>query len=89
MQDLSQAMKRTNRLLRAQMADVQRLAGNGSSERLLRSKIDKLWQYGLDEIDVGTEVLEGIAEFVKHLSPRSGEKVRACPPRRMRQRSGT
>ena len=89
MQNLSQAMKQTRRLLRAQMADVQRLAGNGSSERLLRSKIDKLWQYGLDEIDVGTEVLARIAKFVKHLSPRSGEKVRARPPRRMRQRSGT
>ena len=81
-------MSQTTSLLRAQLADIQRLAGNGSSEKLLRRKLARLLRYELNDREVRTRLLVRIAGLLEHLGSGAGEKMRKRPPCRVRNSWG-
>jgi hypothetical protein len=76
-------MRHTNALLRTHLADIQQVAGNGSSRGLLRQKLDRLLRYELDDRRMRIEVLASIAAQLKILGPEKGICVQpGCRRRR-------
>ncbi|HEV3196613.1 MAG TPA: hypothetical protein VGZ73_01870 [Bryobacteraceae bacterium] len=80
-------MRQTNSLLRAHLADIQRLAGNGSSDGLLRRKLARLLRYEMQDREVRTEFLIRIAGLLEHLGTGAEKRVRTSPPWRVRKSS--
>jgi len=69
MRNLERAMRRTNGLLKAQLADLQRLADDGYSEMALRGKLHNLLCCELDDRVVRTSLLMHITDLLGRLGP--------------------
>jgi hypothetical protein len=82
MQNLPRAMWQTNRLLRAQLADIQRLADDGYSETALRRKLYSLLRYELNDREVRTELLARMTDLLTRLGPDAAMKLGGRPWRR-------
>lgn len=60
-------MTETDRRLREQLADIQRLAANGSSERLLRRRLEALLQNELKNLEMRNDMLLQSVRLLKDL----------------------
>jgi hypothetical protein len=89
MQNLRRATWQTNRLLRSQLADIQRLADEGYSERALRRKLHSLLRHELHDREVRTDLLADMTELLTRFGPdaaMNGRRPwrRKCGPARRR-----
>ncbi|HEV3197267.1 MAG TPA: hypothetical protein VGZ73_05155 [Bryobacteraceae bacterium] len=82
MQNLPRAMWQTNRLLRAELADIQRLADNGCSDTALRRRLYSLVRYELNDREVRTDLLVRMTDLLTRLGPDAAMMVGGRPWRR-------
>jgi hypothetical protein len=69
MRKLQRAMRRTNGLLRAQLADIRRSADDGHSEMALRRQLHSLLRHELRDRAVRTSLLMHITDLLARLGP--------------------
>ena len=81
MRKLQRAMRRTNGLLKAQLADIQRSVDDGYFQMALRRKLHGLLRCELDDRVVRTSLLMHMTDLLARLGPNAATTISGFPRR--------